>query len=149
MVSVLRITSFDFNSLDNVTYVSVVPSTWSSIEQSVGNICACLPTLRPLLRWLSGSSVRSICKRGSASSDFPQRGPVSGRSSRGDVESSVDSLASPTSPTPLVSLVNPVYIRGSSSQERCTIEDQNTDPWTEEESERDPESQIPRPESFA
>lgn len=149
VVSVLRITSFDFDTLDNITYDSVVPSTWSSIEQSVGIICACLPTIRPLLRWLTGSSASSIRKRDSSSSEFPQRSPLSGRRSQTDEENSLDSLASPTSPTPLVSQMNSGHNRVSSSPAMDTIEDHGHSSWTLEESSGNPEGCIPRPESFA
>jgi hypothetical protein len=143
VVSVLRITSFGFSTLDNVTYVSVIPSTWSSIEQSVGIICACLPTLRPLLRLLYGSSVNSIRKRDSASSNFPPRGPLSGKQSQNDEENSLDSLPSPTSPTPLTSQVSPQHMRQPSLQEMDTVEE------TLEELDGESETHIPRPESFA
>jgi hypothetical protein len=143
VVSVLRITSFGFSTLDNVTYVSVIPSTWSSIEQSVGIICACLPTLRPLLRLLYGSSVNSIRKRDSASSNFPPRGPLSGKQSQNDEENSLDSLPSPTSPTPLTSQVSPQHMRQPSLQEMNTVEE------TLEELDGESETHIPRPESFA
>ncbi|CEJ57370.1 hypothetical protein PMG11_06063 [Penicillium brasilianum] len=149
VVSVLRITSFDFDPLDNITYDSVVPSTWSSIEQSVGIICACLPTIRPLLRWLTGSSASSIRKRDSSSSEFPQGSPLSGRRSQTDEENSLDSLASPTSPTPLVSQMNSGHNRVSSSPAMDTIEDHGHSSWTLEESSGNPEGYIPRPESFA
>jgi hypothetical protein len=49
----------------------------------------------------------------------------------------------------LISQVEQEHIRGLSCQEGDTIEDQNGDVWTVEESDRDPESQIPRLESFA
>ncbi|GLI77199.1 hypothetical protein PoHVEF18_005485 [Penicillium ochrochloron] len=143
VVSVLRITSFDFSTLDNLTYVSVIPSTWSSIEQSVGIICACLPTLRPLLRLLYGSYVNSIRKRDSASSNFPPRGPLSGKQSQNDEENSLDSLPSPTSPTPLTSQVSPQHMRQPSLQEMDTVEE------TLEELDGESETHIPRPESFA
>lgn len=42
--------------MNDPTYTSIDPSTWSSVEQSVGIICACLPTLRPLIRRFLGSS---------------------------------------------------------------------------------------------
>ncbi|KAJ6087144.1 hypothetical protein N7467_006058 [Penicillium canescens] len=56
VVSILRIVSFDLSDVNNSTYTSIDPSTWSSVEQSGGIICACLPTLRPLIRRFLGSS---------------------------------------------------------------------------------------------
>ncbi|OQE29505.1 hypothetical protein PENSTE_c002G02241 [Penicillium steckii] len=88
VVSVLRIVSFDFTTLEDVTYVSVNPSTWSSIEQSVGVICACLPTLRPLVRTLYGSS-NDTSERGSGSThNSSQRSSFPLRSSCADEENS-------------------------------------------------------------
>ena len=55
-MSILRIVSFGSAILTDPTYTSIGPETWSSIEQSVGIICACLPTLRPLFRRLYGPS---------------------------------------------------------------------------------------------
>ncbi|KAJ6067411.1 uncharacterized protein N7446_004448 [Penicillium canescens] len=60
VVSILRIVSFDLSDVNDPTYTSIDPSTWSSVEQSLGIICACLPTLRPLIRRLLGSSVASL-----------------------------------------------------------------------------------------
>lgn len=129
--------------MDNPTYVSVIPSTWSSIEQSVGIICACLPTLRPLVRLLYYSSANSIRKRDSASSELPPRGALSGRLSQRDEENSLDSLESPASPMPLISQVNTQYMHEASLQGTAAVEE------TLEESDRESERQIPRPESFA
>jgi len=48
--SVFRIAQFQKSKQVDPTYTTVDSSMWSSIEQSLGIICACLPTLRPLLR---------------------------------------------------------------------------------------------------
>lgn len=34
---------------DDISYTIVAPSIWTNVEQSMGIICACLSTLRPLL----------------------------------------------------------------------------------------------------
>ena len=142
VASILRITSFDFNTLGNPTYVSVIPSTWSSIEQSVGIICACLPTLRPLFRLLYGRSANSVHKRNSASSDPPSR-PLSNRLSQRDEENSLDSLKTSTSPTPLTSQVNPQSMHEASPQGTAAAD------GTPEKSNGEWGRHIHRPESFA
>ncbi|KAJ5668492.1 uncharacterized protein N7477_007062, partial [Penicillium maclennaniae] len=104
VASILRVTSFDFHTFDDPTYVNAMPSTWSSIEQSVGIICACLPTLRPLLRSWSGNPKRNnthVRKR--TGCVFPKRVPLMGRSSQGDEESKS------VSPVPPVAPVQPVH----------------------------------------
>lgn len=59
IVSILRITAFNKSDPKDPTYTSIDTAMWSSIEQSVGIICACLPALRPLFRRLYGSSTHS------------------------------------------------------------------------------------------
>ncbi|KAJ5555276.1 hypothetical protein N7461_003746 [Penicillium sp. DV-2018c] len=56
VVSIIRVVNFDGSSFADPTYESVGPVTWSSVEQSVAIICACLPTFRPLFRVLYGPS---------------------------------------------------------------------------------------------
>ncbi|KAL2854877.1 hypothetical protein BJY01DRAFT_243527 [Aspergillus pseudoustus] len=51
IVSLLRIVSFSRSNRSDPTFTQIDSSTWSSVEQGVGIVCACLPTLRPL-RWL-------------------------------------------------------------------------------------------------
>lgn len=55
-MSILRIVTFDSANITDATYTSIDSATWSSVEQSVAIICACLPTLRPLFRQLYGGS---------------------------------------------------------------------------------------------
>ncbi|KAJ5119097.1 hypothetical protein N7476_011448 [Penicillium atrosanguineum] len=126
VVSILRITSFNFHSFNDATYVSATPSTWSSIEQSVGIICACLPTLRPLLRcWMHGGSKgKNTLFRNSTSSSHPKSVPLVGRSSQGDEESGV------VSPVPPVSPLQPAHVRGHSSHELGSFENQSRGSWT-------------------
>ncbi|XHG09504.1 hypothetical protein AWENTII_012559 [Aspergillus wentii] len=59
IVSILRITAFRKSNPKDPTYTTVETAMWSSIEQSVGIICACLPTFRPLFRRLYGASQHS------------------------------------------------------------------------------------------
>ncbi|KAJ5233793.1 uncharacterized protein N7469_005559 [Penicillium citrinum] len=97
VVSVLRIVSFDFVTLEDVTYVSVTPSTWSSIEQSVGVICACLPTLRPLVRRLYGASSNTPEWRSGSTPNSSQRSSFPLRNSCADEENS-PGIAVPSCP---------------------------------------------------
>ena len=48
VASIVRVTSFDQVDLDDITWTFVDVATWTAIEQSVGIICACLPTMGPL-----------------------------------------------------------------------------------------------------
>ena len=53
--SIVRVVAFDQVKLEDVTYTLVTASIWTTIEQSIGIICACLPTTRPLIaRFLKG-----------------------------------------------------------------------------------------------
>ncbi|KAJ5769392.1 hypothetical protein N7520_003951 [Penicillium odoratum] len=85
-VSIFRVISFDYDNLGDGTYKTIGPSTWSSIEQSVGIICACLPTMRPLFRWLSGSFKKDTIKRDSTLSIFPKQTILSCRAGPMDEE---------------------------------------------------------------
>ncbi|KAJ5288743.1 hypothetical protein N7478_001773 [Penicillium angulare] len=86
IVSILRVTSFDYENLGYGTYKNIEPATWSSIEQSVGIICACLPTLRPFFRWLYGASRKSTRNRGSGMSEFPKQTPLACRTSQAEAD---------------------------------------------------------------
>ncbi|PKY07982.1 FAD/NAD(P)-binding domain-containing protein [Aspergillus campestris IBT 28561] len=59
VVSILRIVSFVYHTGRDPTFATVPSSNWSQIEQSVGIVCACLPTLRPLFRRLYGNVIDS------------------------------------------------------------------------------------------
>jgi len=87
IISILRVTSFDYDTIGYYSYKIIETATWSSIEQSVGIICACLPTLRPFFRWLSGSLRKDTKNRDSALSDFPRQTPLSRRAPVADEES--------------------------------------------------------------
>lgn len=130
-----------------MTYVSVNPSTWSSIEQSVGVICACLPTLRPLVRTLYGSSKanseREISNPESSSNraSFPLQGP-----SREDEENNMGALSEPP-------CVQRTLEHGPASPSLESKTDQpGRDSWLQEEirvSQCEAGENIPRPISFA
>ncbi|KAL8967476.1 MAG: hypothetical protein Q9183_002902 [Haloplaca sp. 2 TL-2023] len=68
VASIVRVTSFDEVVWTDISYTIVGPTVWTTVEQSMGIICACLSTLRPLLtrllpatpsRMKSGGSNRS------------------------------------------------------------------------------------------
>ncbi|KAL6714198.1 hypothetical protein ACLMJK_008693 [Lecanora helva] len=57
VASTIRVVAFNQVNLADVTYTLVPVTYWTTIEQSVGIICACLPTMRPLImRYSKGSS---------------------------------------------------------------------------------------------
>lgn len=49
ITSIMRITAYKPNQLKDNTYSGVGSMTWSIVEQGIGIVCACLPTLRPLV----------------------------------------------------------------------------------------------------
>lgn len=75
VVSILRIVAFDSSNQDDPTYTTINTAMWSSVEQSLGIICACLPTLRPLFRQLYDASQYSLDK-GSGSHSNTQFTPI-------------------------------------------------------------------------
>ncbi|KAJ5909579.1 hypothetical protein N7504_004222 [Penicillium tannophilum] len=139
VVSVLRVTSFKYDSLGYSSYKNIEPSTWSSVEQSVGIICACLPTLRPLFRWLSGSLRKGTKNRDSALSDFPKRAPLSRRVAIVDEENAWG-LEDP----PLQEEIEQV-IEDQNEQNR-PLSQQTVETTISQDSTQGPEA---RPESFA
>ena len=46
--SIVRVVAFDQVDFNDIQYTLVTASIWTTIEQSIGIICACLPTTRPL-----------------------------------------------------------------------------------------------------
>ncbi|BCS22383.1 uncharacterized protein APUU_30608S [Aspergillus puulaauensis] len=68
IVSLLRIVSFDAADRRDPTYTQIPSSTWSSVEQGTGIVCACLPTLRPLRRLCGGRFRRDSWKCSSSNS---------------------------------------------------------------------------------
>ncbi|KAL4897648.1 hypothetical protein BDV59DRAFT_190567 [Aspergillus ambiguus] len=56
ITSIVRVIAFDLQNTHDPTYTTVDTAAWSSIEQSVGILCACLPTMRPFFRRLYGTS---------------------------------------------------------------------------------------------
>lgn len=48
IASVLRVLAFNADQIADGTFSTVGTVTWSSVEQGLGIVCACLPTLRPL-----------------------------------------------------------------------------------------------------
>lgn len=51
------------------TYSTVGTVTWSSVEQGLGIVCACLPTLRPLFTWTHSNSTPKSKSSGSHAMD--------------------------------------------------------------------------------
>ena len=70
MASIVRVVAFNQVNLADVTWTLVGVATWTTIEQSVGIICACLPTLRPLFgRLLSNIKQHKSSGKGATSDD--------------------------------------------------------------------------------
>ncbi|KAJ5965371.1 hypothetical protein N7481_012085 [Penicillium waksmanii] len=142
IASVLRIVSFDFSSLEDVTYVSVSPSNFSSIEQSIGIICACLPTLRPLVRSLYGG-LKNTSEEGEISravssnrSSFPLRGLSQ------DEENNVG-MSGP-------SCVRQALKHDPVSPESAPCSPEGRESWIQGENQDcEVETNVPRPISFA
>ncbi|KAL4810186.1 hypothetical protein BDV18DRAFT_54216 [Aspergillus unguis] len=90
IVSLLRILSFDSADRTDPTYTQIPSSTWSSVEQGTGIICACLPTLRPLQRLFCGAggrdSFRRLSRRLSSHSSDHSSNPSSGVQGRDVVD---------------------------------------------------------------
>ena len=49
IASIVRVVAFSQVTPNDVTYTLVVASIFTTVEQSMGITCACLPTLRPLI----------------------------------------------------------------------------------------------------
>ena len=52
--SIIRVTTFSQVVLPDITYTLVPSSTWSTMEQAIGVICACLPVMPTLFRHVFG-----------------------------------------------------------------------------------------------
>lgn len=57
--SIVRVVAFDQVKNEDITYTIVTASIWTTIEQSMGIICACLPTTRIIFDRLLRNSLRS------------------------------------------------------------------------------------------
>lgn len=49
VASIVRVWAFNLVNFDDFEYTITTAVIWTVVEQSLGIICACLPTLRPLL----------------------------------------------------------------------------------------------------
>ena len=59
VASIVRVTAFSEVNINDITYTIVTASIFTTVEQSMGIICACLPTLRPLIGRLREMSKHS------------------------------------------------------------------------------------------
>ena len=50
----MRVTTFDQFNLKDPLYTIAPASLWTSVEQSLGIVCACLPMLRPVFTYILG-----------------------------------------------------------------------------------------------
>ena len=70
VTSIMRIISYAPNHLKDNTYWGVGSMTWSGVEQGIGIVCACLPTLRPLLSYIYPKGMKSSTAQGGSSIDM-------------------------------------------------------------------------------
>ncbi len=63
IASIVRVVAFNQTDFDDITYSIVTAANWTIIEQSLGIICACLPTTRPLFGRLRHSIKHSSSRR--------------------------------------------------------------------------------------
>lgn len=64
--STMRILAYKPHQLKDNTYSGADSLTWSIVEQGIGIVCACLPTLRPLVSCIyTGRSKSGTSKHGS------------------------------------------------------------------------------------
>ncbi|KAL8868716.1 MAG: hypothetical protein Q9174_004804 [Haloplaca sp. 1 TL-2023] len=66
IAGVLRVLAYKPTQLADSTYSGVGSMTWSIVEQGIGVVCACLPTLRPLLVRIVPSHSRQNTKNSSS-----------------------------------------------------------------------------------
>ena len=70
VASVVRVTAFNQVEFTDISWTLIGVATWTEIEQSIGIICACLPTLRPLF----GRLLTNIKQAKSGGSSGPYSG---------------------------------------------------------------------------
>lgn len=59
VTSILRVLAYNPSQVIDGTYSTVGTVTWSAVEQGLGIVCACLPTVRPLFGFLYHNSSKS------------------------------------------------------------------------------------------
>ncbi|KAJ5455252.1 hypothetical protein N7475_010373 [Penicillium sp. IBT 31633x] len=98
LVSIVRIISFGGAEGSDPLHSNIGPATWSQVEQSVGIVCACLPTLRPLFKKLYGPTQASLDTGDSSVFDDHEMSVLPRRISHSDEEDSILGLAPSSSP---------------------------------------------------
>ncbi|MCJ1439411.1 hypothetical protein MMC27_008805 [Xylographa pallens] len=98
IASVIRYTYLKEVIPVDVTYTNVLPGIWSLIELSTGLICACLPAMRPVLRYLVPPFVRSLAESFDAKSSA-RRKPYTHRGQTSTTRSNTNSSTKPSIPT--------------------------------------------------
>lgn len=88
--SIIRVVALDRVNLEDMTYTLVTASIWTTIEQSIGIICACLPMTRPLIaRFLKGVK-KSKCDGIREQKIAPSSIPLSRYAARHGIQYSTD-----------------------------------------------------------
>lgn len=67
--SVIRVIAFNQVNFNDITYTMVDISIWSTVESSIGIICACLITYRPLIGRLRSTYSGNITDHGTPGVD--------------------------------------------------------------------------------
>ena len=98
----MRIISYAPDHLKDNTYYGVGSMTWSGVEQGIGIVCACLPTLRPLVSYMyprgskngkgqgaSSIGMENFCRSGTVNSEITPPGKSVWKPAAYDSESTV------------------------------------------------------------
>ena len=62
----MRVLAYKPHQLNDSTYSGVGSMTWSIVEQGIGIVCACLPTLRPLFQYVNPHSNKDKSRNSSS-----------------------------------------------------------------------------------
>ncbi|KAL8702705.1 MAG: hypothetical protein Q9201_004126 [Fulgogasparrea decipioides] len=66
ITGIMRVLAYKPTQLADSTYSGVGSMTWSIVEQGIGIVCACLPTLRPLMGSVTPNRSKENTKNGSS-----------------------------------------------------------------------------------
>ena len=87
VASIVRVTAFNQVDPEDVPYTITPAGIWTVIEQSMGIICACLPTTRPIFDRVRSNGKNS---NSSATHDTATRVPLGNFSSRSNLRPLAD-----------------------------------------------------------
>ncbi|KFY79883.1 hypothetical protein V499_01188 [Pseudogymnoascus sp. VKM F-103] len=87
-----------FEDTADFAYLVAPALMWSAVEINAGIVCACIPTLRPLLRRVVPWLTKRVGSHSSGGSPKPKTKPTS-RNHTSDVQSTTDETSGATAPT--------------------------------------------------